>query len=73
MFVKSIYHLHNAEYDDGLRIWDDVPLAISEGEHINLPVDAVILHIFEKQLKLRYVTLRQSMTYCKAAILTKIN
>ena len=50
LFVKSIYHLHNGDYgdDDELKIWDDVPETIEDGDIIRLPVDEVIFQIFRK-------------------------
>lgn len=48
LFTKNIFHLHNGEYSDKLKIWDDVPNKISEEESFYLPVDAVIIAIFNK-------------------------
>lgn len=48
LFVKSIYHLHNGEYDDELKIWDDVPYEICQDDKFYLPVDAVIITIFSR-------------------------
>ena len=48
LLCKSIFHLHNGEYSKELRIWDDVPKLIKEGEKFYLPVDAVIIAVFNK-------------------------
>ncbi|OAQ40381.1 hypothetical protein A5893_05375 [Pedobacter psychrophilus] len=45
LFSKSIFHLHNGEYNRELKIWDDVPEDI---DNFYLPVDAVIIAIFNK-------------------------
>lgn len=48
LFVKSIFHLHNGEYDPELKFWDDVPAKLNETDNLKLPVDAVINHIFRE-------------------------
>ncbi len=48
LFTKVIYHLHNGEYSDGLKVWTDVPSAISKEDKLYLPVDTVIISIFNK-------------------------
>ena len=48
LFSKSIYHLHNGQYSENLKIWDDVPKTISNNDNFYLPVDAVIIAIFKK-------------------------
>lgn len=48
LFTKTIYHLHNGEYPENLKIWDDVPMTLSESDKFYLPVDAVIIAIFSK-------------------------
>ncbi|MEW6005467.1 MAG: hypothetical protein AB1695_09150 [Stygiobacter sp.] len=48
LFSKSIYHLHNGQYSENLKIWDDVPETISNNDNFYLPVDAVIIAIFNK-------------------------
>ncbi len=48
LFTKSIYHLHNGQYSENLKIWDDVPNTISNNDIFYLPVDAVIIAIFKK-------------------------
>jgi len=48
LFTKSIFHLHNGQYSDKLKIWDDVPLVIEETDDFYLPVDSVIIAIFKK-------------------------
>lgn len=48
LFTKNIFHLHNGEYSDKLKIWDDVPTKILEKDNFYLPVDAVIIAIFNK-------------------------
>lgn len=48
LFVKTIYHLHNGEYPENLKIWNDVPTTLSECDRFYLPVDAVIIAIFSK-------------------------
>ena len=42
LFTKSIYHLHNGQYSDKVKIWDDVPTTIADSDSFYLPVDAVI-------------------------------
>jgi len=51
LFAKNIYHLHNGQYSNILRIWSDVPNSISENDNFYLPVDAVIISIFKKITK----------------------
>ncbi len=48
LFTKTIYHLHNGQYDGAFKIWDDAPTKIDVNEKIYLPVDAVIEAIFYK-------------------------
>jgi hypothetical protein len=48
LFVKSVYHLHNGEYGEELKIWDDAPTKIFKDEQFYLPVDAVIEFIFKR-------------------------
>ena len=48
LLVKTIFHLHNSEYSKELKIWNDVPKIIEKGDDFFLPVDAVILFIFNK-------------------------
>lgn len=48
LFTKKIYHLHNDQYSETLRVWDDVPKTISEKDNFYLPVDRVIISIFRK-------------------------
>jgi len=49
LFVKSIYHLHNGKYGgEELKIWNDAPGEIEDGDIFKLPVDAVMGSIFEK-------------------------
>jgi hypothetical protein len=46
LFVKIIFHLHNTEYSKELKIWNDVPKSIKKNDEFFLPVDAVIISIF---------------------------
>lgn len=46
LFAKTIFHLHNDEYPIELKIWNDVPKKIKENDKFYLPVDAVIITIF---------------------------
>lgn len=48
LFVKSIFHLHSGRFSNDLRIWDDVPRTIIEGDTLYLPVDSVIIEVFHK-------------------------
>jgi len=48
LLTKSIFHLHNGKYDASLKIWKDVPETITENENFFLPVDTVIIAIFNK-------------------------
>ena len=48
LLVKTIFHLHNGNYSNELRIWSDVPKKISDNDEFFLPVDSVIIAIFEK-------------------------
>lgn len=48
LLSKTIFHLHNGEYAEELKIWEDVPKEIGENEKFYLPVDAVIIAIFNK-------------------------
>lgn len=49
LLIKNIYNYHKCFNDNTLIIWDDVP-DLELGDKIFLPVDAVILAIFNKQL-----------------------
>lgn len=48
LLCKSVFHLHNGEYSKELKIWDDAPKTIGKNEKFYLPVDAVIIAIFNK-------------------------
>jgi len=48
LFSKSIYHLHVGHYSENLKVWDDVPKTIADNDNFYLPVDAVIIAIFNK-------------------------
>lgn len=48
LFVKNVYLIHNIYEDDKLTFWDDVPEKIEKNEGFYLPVDTVILAIFNK-------------------------
>lgn len=47
LLVKSIYHYHSNQYPTKFILWGDVPQTLS-GDCIYLPVDAVIIAIFNK-------------------------
>ncbi len=46
LFTKIIFHLHNEDYPDFLKIWEDVPKILKDKDEFYLPVDAVIIAIF---------------------------
>ncbi len=46
LFAKSIFHLHNNEYPSELKIWKDAPNKLELNDTFYLPVDAVIIAIF---------------------------
>lgn len=48
LFTKSIFQLHSGSYDRKLRLWKDAPRIIGEQDRLYLPVDVVILRIFEE-------------------------
>jgi hypothetical protein len=48
LFTKSIYHIHNEQYSEQLKIWNDVPKIITAQDDFYLPVDTVIVAIFKK-------------------------
>ena len=48
LFVKTIYHLHNNEYPNELKIWNDAPTDLDKNDVFYLPVDTVIIAIFKK-------------------------
>jgi len=48
LFVKTIFHLHNGEYSKELKIWNDAPSKIENNDEFFLPVDRVIISIFEQ-------------------------
>ena len=48
LFTKSIYHIHNGEYSSNLKIWEDAPKTLADSDILHLPVDAVIIKIFEE-------------------------
>lgn len=47
LFVKTIYHIHNGKYNVP-SVWNDVPKIITHEDSFYLPVDSVILHIFDR-------------------------
>lgn len=46
LFTKTIFHLHNGNYRGDLKIWLDIPNTIEESDDFYLPVDSVIIAIF---------------------------
>lgn len=48
LFVKSIFQLHNGQYNPDLLLWNDAPKTIEKDDHLYLPVDSVIIEIFKK-------------------------
>jgi hypothetical protein len=48
LFAKSIFHLHNNEYPNELKIWNDAPTDLEKNDNFYLPVDAVIIAIFKE-------------------------
>ncbi len=48
LFVKNIFQFHNGNYSKKLFIWNDVPKKIQNKDSFYLPVDAVIIAIFNK-------------------------
>jgi len=48
LFTKAIFHLHNGKYSKELVIWDDAPNCISVNDDFQLPVDTVIISIFNR-------------------------
>jgi len=54
LFTKTIFHLHNNQYSQELKIWDDAPNEIHVADELYLPVDIVITNIFnqlDKEIK----------------------
>lgn len=48
LFTKTIFHLHNGSYQSNLKIWDDCPKEIKKSDDLYLPVDSVIIAIFQR-------------------------
>lgn len=48
LFTKNIHLIHNIYKDPRLVFWDDVPEIIQPSEKFFLPVDAVIIAVFNK-------------------------
>jgi hypothetical protein len=48
LFTKDVFLIHNKYNDSTLRFWDDVPKRIEKVDKLYLPVDRVILTIFQK-------------------------
>lgn len=48
LFCKTIFHFHNGEYTKVSGIWKDIPTTITKDDELFLPVDAVIVSIFNK-------------------------
>ena len=47
LFVKSIFHLHNGQYNyPNFKLWDDISMKINKDDQLYLPVDNVIKFIF---------------------------
>ncbi|HMJ46809.1 MAG TPA: hypothetical protein VK498_05735 [Ferruginibacter sp.] len=47
LFIKNIFQLHHHSQQTNLRFWEDVPV-LSKADKIYLPVDAVIIDIFQR-------------------------
>lgn len=48
LFTKVIFKLHNETYDENLKLWDDAPTTVNDNDRLYLPVDSVIIKIFEE-------------------------
>ena len=48
LFTKVIFHLHNNDYPNELKIWSDAPTDLTNNDSFYLPVDAVIIAIFKQ-------------------------
>jgi len=48
LFVKTVYHLHNKEYPNELKLWRDIKGGLVDNDKLFLPVDSVIIAIFNK-------------------------
>ena len=48
LFVKSVYHAHNGNYDESFSFWCDAPKTIVKKDKLKLPVDVVISRIFKE-------------------------
>jgi hypothetical protein len=48
LFTKTIFHLHNGNYRNDLKIWTDTPVKIEKNDDLYLPVDAVIVDVFNR-------------------------
>lgn len=51
LFVRMIYQIHNIFEYKNYKIWDDVP-KLNHGDKLFLPVDTVILEIFNQSIPL---------------------
>lgn len=47
LFVKNIYNYHSDQYSSELKLWEDTPQTLNK-DYIYLPVDAVIIAIFNE-------------------------
>jgi len=48
LFCKNIFNLHSGTYAKGLKIWKDAPRKIKNEDRLYLPVDSVIIYIFQE-------------------------
>ncbi|MBR9859786.1 hypothetical protein GYB22_03375 [bacterium] len=48
LFVKSVYQLHCGSYPKEFEFWQDVPQQLSDENQLYLPVDTVIIELFER-------------------------
>jgi len=48
LLVKSVFHMNNDEYSKELRLWNDIPRHIDDSDKLYLPVDTVIISIFNE-------------------------
>lgn len=48
LFTKTVFHVHSDTYGNELKLWDDAPTMIGTDDTVYLPVDAVILAIFNR-------------------------
>ncbi|MBX7205285.1 MAG: hypothetical protein K1X81_07655 [Bacteroidia bacterium] len=64
LFTKMIFQIHNGDFSEKLKIWSDAPNSITDNDKLHLPVDTVIISIFnelEKDTKWNFTEINDTL------------